>query len=112
MSDKIPPLRLVGPGEASATNSETELHAQSIAAHMENAELLVEAIEGGDHRVEVDLVELVEQRLPAVSIELLRILYQADLIAIGGEDADIAGGLLQRKGSADLEVGVFFAIEG
>ena len=44
MSDKIPPLRLVGPGEASATNSETELHAQSIAAHMENAELLVEIL--------------------------------------------------------------------
>jgi acetylglutamate kinase len=44
MSDKIPPLRLVGPGEASATNSETELHEQSIAAHMENAELLVEIL--------------------------------------------------------------------
>ena len=44
MSDKLPPLRLVGPGEASATNSEPELHAQSIAAHMENAELLVEIL--------------------------------------------------------------------
>lgn len=44
MSDKIPPLRLVGLGEASATNSETELHEQSIAAHMENAELLVEIL--------------------------------------------------------------------
>ena len=70
MSDTIPPLRLVGPGEASATNSETELHAQSIAAHMENAELLVEAIEAGDHRVEVDLVELVEQRLPQIAVPL------------------------------------------
>ena len=44
MSDKIPPLRLVGPGEASPTNGDTEMHAQSIAAHMENAELLVEIL--------------------------------------------------------------------
>jgi len=44
MSDKIPPLRLVGPGEASATNSENEIHERSIAAHMENAELLVEIL--------------------------------------------------------------------
>ena len=44
MTDKIPPLRLVEAGEASSPGTEAEIHAQSIADHMENAEMLIEIL--------------------------------------------------------------------
>ena len=44
MTDKITPLRLVEAGEASSPGTEAEIHAQSIADHMENAEMLIEIL--------------------------------------------------------------------
>ena len=44
MTAKIPPLRLVEAGEASSPGTDAEIHAQSIADHMENAEMLIEIL--------------------------------------------------------------------